>query len=193
MRLLAKDAQGTIIATVVQDFDEPQADGHFKARKGGRFTFEHTVHVSEIEAQLLGGRATPLKWRLPAPLTLYMGDTLSTEGLAFTFGEPVDPVAGRPYLPDLMGDAETWAIVLVTDATNMHVLAEGVVGFRKSKGKYVLAQSPLELQVLADGTPAFVVVTNLGGKELSRVEYARDTPLKRGDAIRIRSLYAPVE
>jgi hypothetical protein len=93
-------------------------------------------------------------------------------------------------------DAETWVVLLIVDATDTHVLAEGVAGMVKRRGNYVLAQTPIELTVMQTGMPGFLVVTNLAGQEVRRMNYSeldkRGEELSEGDAIRVKSLSVPI-
>lgn len=93
-------------------------------------------------------------------------------------------------------DAETWAVLLIVDASDTHVLAEAVAGLAVRKGSYVLADKFVELTIVQEGVPGFLVVTNLSGNEVQRISYAvlnkECAPLSVGDAVKVKSLRVPM-
>lgn len=92
-----------------------------------------------------------------------------------------------------MADADTWVTILLVDSTDTHVLAESVVGLRRQGENYVIAEPPVELAVTQDGRAGFVVLQNLAGKEVLRVEYSgRTKKVNKGDAVRINNISVPV-
>lgn len=120
-------------------------------------------------------------------------DTVSGESL-------VVPPSARKYNVH-MADADAWAVLLVIDREDKHVLCEATVELRKEEkqlpGKpalaYVLANPPVELTVVQEGVPRFLVLQDLRGNEQQRTRYVPG-PGKRimrvhpGDAIRLDAL-----
>lgn len=80
------------------------------------------------------------------------------------------------------------------DDTDTKVLAEAFVALTKRKGRYILTEPPIELTIMQTGTPGFLVVRDLEGKEVQRREYGdvgKVEELHMGDALRFKSLRIP--
>lgn len=91
----------------------------------------------------------------------------------------------NPYMA-----ADTWATIMLVDRTDTKVLAEGVVGLQKGHdGKYALAEPPVELAIVQEGIPAFVVLRNLKGEEVSRGAYRSKHYMQPGDAVRLKGIH----